>query len=98
MVSLTIVIWQDVSPFVLLRREEFETLATTVGFKALALYGDYSSTPFQDEASPYMIWVLGMVQMNLTVPTNRRSSPVMLSVAKHLAADRDRPFASLRVT
>src|SRR5205823_7845861 len=27
-----------------------------------------------------------------------RSSPVMLSVAKHLAADRDRPFAALRVT
>jgi hypothetical protein len=45
--------------FVLLRREEFETLATTVGFKVLVLYKDYSSTPFQDEASPYMIWVLG---------------------------------------
>ena len=27
-----------------------------------------------------------------------RSSPVMLSAAKHLAADCDRPFASLRVT
>src|SRR5260221_9826589 len=27
-----------------------------------------------------------------------RSSPVMLSEAKHLAADRNRPFASLRVT
>src|SRR5205814_6984652 len=27
-----------------------------------------------------------------------RSSPVMLSAAKHLAADRDRPFAALRVT
>src|SRR5258707_10204427 len=27
-----------------------------------------------------------------------RSSPVMLSAAKHLAADRDGPFASLRVT
>jgi hypothetical protein len=25
-------------------------------------------------------------------------SPVMLSAAKHLAAQRDRPFASLRVT
>jgi hypothetical protein len=45
--------------FVLLRREEFETLATAIGFKVLALYGDYSYTPFQDEASPYMIWVLG---------------------------------------
>ncbi len=45
--------------FVLLRREEFETLATTVGFKVLALYGDYSYAPFQDEASPSMVWVLG---------------------------------------
>src|SRR6266849_3427650 len=27
-----------------------------------------------------------------------RSRPVMLSAAKHLAASRDRPFASLRVT
>src|SRR6266436_9590655 len=27
-----------------------------------------------------------------------RSSPVMLSAAKHLAADHDRPFAALRVT
>src|SRR6266446_1936270 len=27
-----------------------------------------------------------------------RSSSVMLSAAKHLAADRDRPFAALRVT
>jgi hypothetical protein len=25
-------------------------------------------------------------------------SPVMLSAAKHLSADRDRPFAALRVT
>src|SRR5258708_11266563 len=30
--------------------------------------------------------------------SRERSSPVMLSAAKHLAADRDRPFASLRVT
>jgi SAM-dependent methyltransferase len=45
--------------FVLLQREEFETLATTIGFKVLALYGDYASAPFQEEASPSMIWVLG---------------------------------------
>ena len=25
----------------------------------LALYGDYSSAPFHEETSPYMIWVLG---------------------------------------
>src|SRR5258708_11654597 len=30
--------------------------------------------------------------------SRERSSPVMLSAAKHLAADCDRPFASLRVT
>lgn len=45
--------------FVLLQREEFETLAKSAGFKVLALYGDYSYTPFDDETSPYMIWVLG---------------------------------------
>jgi SAM-dependent methyltransferase len=45
--------------FVLPQRAEFEALATAVGFKVLALYGDYSSAPFQEETSPYMIWVLG---------------------------------------
>ena len=30
--------------------------------------------------------------------STERSSPVMLSAAKHLAADRGRPFAALRVT
>lgn len=44
--------------FVLLQREEFETLATAVGFKVVALYGDYSSSPFDEETSPFMIWVL----------------------------------------
>src|SRR6266567_8452176 len=42
---------------------------------------------------------LGMVQMNLTVPqAPERSSPVILSEAKDLAAGREKPFASLRVT
>ncbi len=45
--------------FVLLQPEEFETLATSVGFKVLALYADYSYAPFQVQTSPYMIWVLG---------------------------------------
>lgn len=45
--------------FVLLQREEFETLATTIGFKVLALYGDYAYAPFQEETSPSMIWILG---------------------------------------
>jgi SAM-dependent methyltransferase len=45
--------------FVLPQRAEFEMQATAVGFKVLALYGDYSYAPFQEETSPYMIWVLG---------------------------------------
>ena len=45
------------------------------------------------------IEILGMVQMNLTVPqAPERSSPVILSAAKDLVACRDRPFAALRVT
>ena len=37
--------------------------------------------------------------MNLTVPqAPERSSPVILSAAKDLAAGRERPFAALRVT
>src|SRR5438270_13182986 len=37
--------------------------------------------------------------MNVTVPqVLERSSPVILSAAKDLAADRERPFAALRVT
>jgi SAM-dependent methyltransferase len=45
--------------FVLLQREDFAMLAKSAGFKVLALYGDYSYAPFDDETSPYMIWVLG---------------------------------------
>src|SRR6266699_3937445 len=42
---------------------------------------------------------LGMVQMNLIVPqAPERSGPVILSEAKDLAAGRERPFTSLRVT
>src|SRR6266702_203283 len=38
--------------------------------------------------------ILGMVQMNLTVPqAPERSGPVILSAAKDLAAGRERPFA-----
>lgn len=45
--------------FALLHREEFETLAACLGFKVLALYGDYAPAPFQEENSPFMIWLLG---------------------------------------
>src|SRR2546425_6706416 len=50
---------------------------------------------------PYIMdkHVLNVVKL-LRHGSNERDSshPVMLSAAKHLAADRDRPFASLRVT
>ena len=45
--------------FALLQRAEFETLAAAAGFQVLSFYGDYAYTPFQEETSPYMIWVLG---------------------------------------
>src|SRR5258708_30473157 len=49
------------------------------------------------------IWTLSIIFRQGSNELDRscsreRSSPVMLSAAKHLAADRDRPFASLRVT
>lgn len=44
--------------FSLLQKAEFESMALSAGFKIAALYGDYSYEPFQDEISPYMIWVL----------------------------------------
>jgi SAM-dependent methyltransferase len=45
--------------FALLQRAEFETLAAAAGFQVLSFYGDYVYAPFQEETSPYMIWVLG---------------------------------------
>jgi SAM-dependent methyltransferase len=45
--------------FALLQRVEFEKLATVAGFEVLSFYGDYTYAPFQEETSPYMIWVLG---------------------------------------
>src|SRR6266852_5054413 len=49
------------------------------------------------------IWTLSIIFRQGSNELDRscsreRSSPVMLSAAKHLAADRDRPFAALRVT
>ena len=37
---------------------DFENLARFTGFKVVALYGDYTCTPYQEDRSPYMIWVL----------------------------------------
>jgi len=45
--------------FSLIGRGEFEAMAESVGFKVVTLYGDYARAPFDEEASPYMIWVLG---------------------------------------
>ena len=49
--------WLDVR-FSLVERGEFQTLAETAGFRVAALYGSYDRSPFQDEASPFMIWSL----------------------------------------
>jgi SAM-dependent methyltransferase len=45
--------------FALPQRAGFETLAEAAGFQVLSFYGDYAYTAFQEETSPYMIWVLG---------------------------------------
>jgi SAM-dependent methyltransferase len=45
--------------FAPLQQAEFETLAAAAGFEVLSFYGDYAYSPFQEETSPYMIWVLG---------------------------------------
>jgi predicted RNA methylase len=44
--------------FRLLDRAQFEAMATAAGFEVEALYGDYQRAPFEEESSPYMIWVL----------------------------------------
>ncbi len=44
--------------FRIVEKREFENLAASAGFKVAALYGDYAYAEFQDETSPFMIWVL----------------------------------------
>lgn len=44
--------------FRLVERAEFLELATAAGFSVEDLYGDYDRTPFDDEHSPFMLWVL----------------------------------------
>ncbi len=39
-------------------RTEFQQMAESSGFKVVALYGNYDYAEFQEETSPYMIWVL----------------------------------------
>lgn len=49
--------WSEVS-FHLLEKSAFESLIAAAGFTVDALYGDYSYAPFDEETSPFMIWVL----------------------------------------
>jgi len=45
--------------FYLHERGEFQKLVEPEGFRVLALYGDYSHSLFEEDKSPFMIWVLG---------------------------------------
>jgi SAM-dependent methyltransferase len=45
--------------FRLSRRDEFEHLLKSTGFSVKTLYGDYLYEEFDEESSPFMIWVLG---------------------------------------
>ena len=39
-------------------RDELESMARQTGFEVESLYGDYRSSEYVEETSPYMIWVL----------------------------------------
>jgi|SRR5215211_3033659 len=49
--------WLDVR-FRLVEPSEFRAMAEAAGFRVAALYGDYDRTPFDEEQSPFMIWML----------------------------------------
>jgi SAM-dependent methyltransferase len=42
-------------------KEEFERMAKAAGFSIKALYGDYSYAEFEQDSSPYMIWIMEKV-------------------------------------
>jgi SAM-dependent methyltransferase len=44
--------------FALPERREFEAMAKSAGFTILFLHGDYQGSGYQEEQSPYMIWML----------------------------------------
>ncbi|CAG0963207.1 dTDP-3-amino-3,6-dideoxy-alpha-D-glucopyranose N,N-dimethyltransferase [Anaerolineae bacterium] len=44
--------------FHLLEKARFEELITEAGLEVVALYGDYQKNPFNQDTSPFMIWVL----------------------------------------
>jgi SAM-dependent methyltransferase len=52
--------WKRLLPmeFAFVEREEFERMASGVGFRAVQLYGDYGRAAFDPANSPVMIWVL----------------------------------------
>lgn len=44
--------------FRLIHKVHFEKLFDSVGFKTQALYGDYDYSDYQEDNSPFMIWIL----------------------------------------
>ena len=44
--------------FRVIEPDEFERLAKSAGFRIADLYGDYYRSPFNNDTSPYMIWIL----------------------------------------
>ena len=50
-------IWSSVT-FHLLTKTSFEAMIQSASFEVVDLYGDYSRAPFDEQTSPFMIWVL----------------------------------------
>lgn len=44
--------------FRIIQKQDFEMLAKANGFGLIALYGDYSCSPYRESDSPFMIWKL----------------------------------------
>lgn len=44
--------------FYLMEKSEFEALAKSESFQVAELYGNYDESPYDETASPFMIWVL----------------------------------------
>jgi SAM-dependent methyltransferase len=50
-------VWSSVT-FHLLAKAAFEAMIQSVGLEVVDLYGDYAKAPFDEQTSPFMIWVL----------------------------------------
>jgi SAM-dependent methyltransferase len=48
--------------FALITRSGFAELANAAGFVPIALYGDYHRAEYQEDSSPFMIWILEKVR------------------------------------